>query len=234
MISIIVAIVGALLGVYLRESVRHAFRQKTIVAKLGAEIEGLKSDVLMGSVPQLLELAEAWYKERIKAKAERGAEDAEEVDKIFEEKLKGVKETVEKGDKEFDKSLRQQYELFREMPDRIFEYYIEQYKIVRDRLLSDSELISRDDAAELGWHVAAPLVRIRSRFIRVIHQNITTSLLMREMDRPDMPALRSLLFPSVDHSVHALVDILDVSDVIEDIRRKPVILLTLENILALK
>ncbi|MDD1777472.1 MAG: hypothetical protein LUQ65_04830, partial [Candidatus Helarchaeota archaeon] len=141
-ITIIIGVIGALVGVYFRESLRKALRQKIIASKLEAQISDILRDLSSSDFVNLFVIGESWRKDREKALLEKGAGGFFDVEKKYEAILEELKKKIEKGDENIDEPLRKLHGVYKEMPESLFRYHIQQLEIVRDSLFKNIGFIS--------------------------------------------------------------------------------------------
>jgi hypothetical protein len=105
-ITIIIGVIGALAGVYFRESLRKALRQKILASKLEAQLTDIFKDLTSNEFVNLLVVGELWRKDREKALLEKGTEGFIDVEKKYEAMLKELKKKIENGDESVDEPLK--------------------------------------------------------------------------------------------------------------------------------
>jgi hypothetical protein len=179
LISIAIGVMGALVGVYFRESFRRAVRQKTLASKLGAQMRGTITGLRRSDVGQILVLGEVWRRESTQALLEKGSKAFVAVEQKWEAMLKEAKATVEKGNRDADEALIRLHECYRKMPEKLFSYHLQQFEAVRDSLLSSRGFISEDESSEISWDTVSRVVSARTLFLRVLHLNMVLILTFR-------------------------------------------------------
>lgn len=225
-------IVG-LLGVYFRESFRKAVRQKTLASKLEAQLHDF-FDVLLQD-PHLLDIwsvGEVWRQEGQRALLEKGVDGFRAVQEKYRKLLEDVKTTVcEEGSPDVDAALRKQRDIYRRMPERIFQYSVQSLEIARESINSSVGFISEDEAAEISWDMVYRVVSVRNSFLRLIHNSMWLLLLLRETEDPDLSEARRLLYSIVEGTIRMSAHLTPVKSKAAEIRRKSLVTLTLENAL---
>lgn len=230
-VTIIVGVVGALAGVYFRESLRKALRQKTLASKLEAQINDIFREITGNEFVNLFAFGELWRNDRNKALLEKGAEGFIDVEKKYEAMLKELKKKIENGDESVDGPIGKMHKVYQEMPENLFRYHIQQLEIVRDSLFKNIGFISDDEAAEISWDTVSRVVSVRSYFIKIIHQNLTLILMLRELDKLEFNAIRTLTYQIVDQCIRLSLHLEPLRTKAKLIRTKSVAVLTISNII---
>jgi hypothetical protein len=117
------------------------------------------------------------------------------------------------------------------MPESLFRYHIQQLEIARDSLLKNIGFISEDEAAEISWDTVTRVVSVRSYFIKLIHQNLSLILMLREMDKPELDAIRPFAYRIVEQSIRLSLHLEPLGTKAKLIRTKSVAALTFANII---
>jgi hypothetical protein len=201
-LAVVVGVAGALVGIYFRESLSRAYRQKQLAGLLEAQI----SDLYRGMVKNenllpFVVLANKWTKEESQAIASDGTAGFLKIQEQHEKSMDQIKEAIESGNPEIDESLSEQYEIIHEMPERAFDYMMAQLEISRDNLMNGISLISDEAAAELSWHTAHRVVQLRNTLIYQIHYILTMNVAFREMEEFDLDAARDIIFSIVKNMI---------------------------------
>jgi gas vesicle protein len=230
-ITIIIGIIGALAGVYFRESLRKALRQKIVASKLEAQLTDIIRDITSNEFVNLFVLGELWRKDREKALLEKGAGGFIDIEKKYEEILKELKKKIDNGDESVDEPLRKTYKVYKEMPESLFRYQIQQLEIVRDCLFKNIGFISEDEAAEISWDTVSRVVSVRSYFINLIHQYLSLLLVLREMDKPELDAIRPFVYRIAEQGIRLSLHLEPLRTKAKLIRTKSITALTIANII---
>lgn len=231
LISIAVGVVGALVGVYFRESFRRAVRQKLLASKLEAQVHEILRRVLTTDFFRILALAEVWRRESESALRAKGPEMFSEVEQKWKNRLKEIKAKINEGNKELNEALMRQREVYRKMPERLFAYHIQQFESARGSLISNQGFLSEDEAAEISWDTVARVVSFRTALERLVDLNIAFALGLREMEEPDLEGIRHISSEYVEECIRLSHHLTPLRDKGMPIRTKSLIRLTFENVL---
>lgn len=230
-ITIIIGIIGALAGVYFRESLRKALRQKIVASKLEAQLNDIFRDITSNEFFNFFLFGELWRQDREKALLEKGHRGFIDVEKKYDAILKELKKKIENGDESVDEPLIKTHKVYKEMPESLFRYQIQQLEIVRDCLFKNIGFISEDEAAEISWDTVSRVVSVRSYFIKLIHQNLSLLLMLREMDKPELDAIRPFIYRIAEQVIRLSLHIEPLRTKSKLIRKKSVTTLTIANII---
>lgn len=230
-ITIIIGTIGALVGVYFRESLRKALRQKTLASKLEAQVDDMLNDIKSNDLAKLLEVVEMWQKDLKKALLEKGSKGLIDVEKEYETLLKKTKEQIENGLESVDEGLRKTYKLYKEMPESLFKFNFQHLAIIRDSLLKNIFFISDDEAAEISWDAVSRVVSVRGYLIEMIHQILSLMLTLREMDSLKLDVARPLVYKLTEKCIRMLIHLEPLRTQAKLIREKSITALTIANML---
>ena len=111
-ILIIIGVLGALIGVYFRESLRHAYEVKDIAIRLESHLDSMVSGILKSEHKIVLVIAEKWRQETLKALSSQGPLSFEETEKKYEKLLKEARDLFIKGNEESDQALLKDYSTY--------------------------------------------------------------------------------------------------------------------------
>lgn len=206
-IAVIIGIVGALIGVYFRESLRRAYRQKLIATKLEAQINTLFFELVRSDFIKILAIASVWSNERTTALQAQGSEGFIEVERKYNAKLQEMKKTIDAGDADTDKTIEKLHAAYKEMPQSIFDYHKAHYDLARDQLFSGLGLLTDEEAAELSWDTAARISALRNHATKLIHHFLTLTLALREMTTLDLHATRPLFSSLIEDMIYFSLEI---------------------------
>jgi hypothetical protein len=180
-LAVLIGVIGALLGVYFRESLRRALNQKRIAAQLNAYLSYWEMTLLKTDLGALIILVQEWDRERTEAYRTRGKAGFSEAWTKQQAQLKEIKKQIKSGGSDLLNSLSANHQLLRKMPDPVFEAFMNEIAISRDALLQSRTFITDSDAAELAWWAAQRVVSIRGNLtsllmhIRVFTQTLRNS-----------------------------------------------------------
>ncbi|MDS4040225.1 MAG: hypothetical protein RKP20_03530 [Candidatus Competibacter sp.] len=152
-IAVVIGALGALLGVYFREAVRAAYKQKAVASKFDAQLSALRGELLeKPDTRNLLMIGLAWHSERLEAIRTDGVTGYQEVEEKYKVRLAELRKELEAGNEEVDASLKKLYAAYREMPEKAFAYTEKQWDAFSQSLVTGTSLITDDEAASLVWH----------------------------------------------------------------------------------
>lgn len=206
-VAVIIGILGALIGVYFRESLRRAYRRKLIATKLEAQTNTLFFELAKSDFIKVLAIASVWRDERANALQTKGTEGFLEVERKYKAKLQDMKKTIAAGDADTDKSIEKLHATYKEMPQNIFDYQKAQYGLVREELLSGRGLLTDEEAAELSWDTAARISTLRNHATKLIHHSLIMTLMLREMTTLDIQAAREFLSSVAEEMIYFSLEI---------------------------
>ena len=230
-LAVAIGVVGALLGVYFREAVRRAYRQKEVAAKLDAQLSTIRATLIENEQTlSLLVMGEIWSKERITALVERGKAGYIEVENKYKKKLKEARAEFLKGDKDIDRQLNELHRRYREMPERVFAYHLQQFELCRDLLLNERGLITDDEAALLSWHAVHRVVRLRTYLTKLVHLNLLVAIQLREMSEFQPWLLREAVFDAAEESLRVAIEVTPLQELGEATRKRSVSSLVLRDL----
>jgi hypothetical protein len=199
-ISIIIGVIGALLGVYFRESLRAAHQQKLVALRLNAYLQNLIEEILDSEFEKLFFTGVAWDKDITEA-ASKGIEAFQEVDEKYKKMLEEVKIKINEGVPEINKTVEKNYKSFREMDEEIFQFYIQQLEKAQNYLIRGVNFISDEDATKLSWIAAHRVIEIKSHAMELITKSVLYMKMLRKMDALDIKALHEVIFDITKHSI---------------------------------
>lgn len=123
-ISIIIGILGALLGVYFKESLRIAQQKKSIATQLEAYLNELLRDIVENPfLKQTFLIGEVWNKELGEAFKEEGGDGVQKINEKYKSNLEKLK-SVLKNVSEINSYIENLYKGFRELDEELFNDYI--------------------------------------------------------------------------------------------------------------
>lgn len=222
LIGIVIGVVGALLGVYYRESMRRAHRTQVLATKLEAQINELFHEFVLGDFSDVLAIASVWNDERQEALRKRGKEGFFEVEKKYKNRLKEMREALTTGSESIDQKVRDLHQQYRVMPASVFEHSIGQLDKGWEAISEGRGLLSEDEAAELSWDSAARISALRSNMLKVITKSTALILTLREMTDLDIPRVRGLIPPILEDCIHLSLQIEPLRNRAEAMRKRPV------------
>lgn len=201
-LAVIVGVIGALVGIYFRESLRHAYRQKFIATKLYVQINSLFREMGTGEYKPVFLFAWTWSKERLTAFQTKGSAGYLDIERKYEAMVEELKNAIEEGNLDVDKGLEQAFKSSKAMPQSVFDNFVAEYKRTRDSFDSGTELLTDEEAAELSWDTAGRILELRTRAVRVNKLFFVMFLTLREMEEFDSRKTRSLITPIIVEMIY--------------------------------
>jgi hypothetical protein len=104
-LPVIIGILGAVVGVYFRESYRRALLQKRVAMQLDAYLTSWQMFLLKTELRKLVSFGEEWHKELAEAFRTGGRDAFAQVYKKQQEKIKEMKSAVILGDSDIVEAL---------------------------------------------------------------------------------------------------------------------------------
>ncbi len=166
-LTVIIGIIGALLGVYFREMLREAIQRKKIAAQLEAYLDDWRTDILENEdLAIIMGAASAWNSKEVKAlqKSNNTFFEARDEYKVKLKELKNVMQEKKSGEG-----------IYREIRSlSIFEIdqRLSGLREAREGLLKNITMISDDDAALLSWIAVKRIVIIRNNALHILSKLI--------------------------------------------------------------
>ena len=231
LIAIVVGVVGALVGVYFRESFRRSVRQKLLASKLEAQVREMILGVLTTRFSEILAVAEVWRKERLSALSEQGPQVWGEVERKWKGRLEQIKGKISEGHQEVDQALTRAREAYRKLPEKLFAYQIREFELLRDLLSSSTGFLSEDEAAEISWDTVACIVSFRTALERIIKLQILFALSSREIQDPQLEESRSTACECLEEGIRLSQQLTAMRDKTKMFRTRSLLRLTFENML---
>jgi len=169
MISIVIGIFGALLGVYFREAVRLANNQKSITSRLNAYLLHWQTIILEeDGVFDITYIGTKWYKDYMKLI--KSGSDINEIAKLnneYEDKLKEIKENILNGNNDIKINEKELSSRLNKIKHRMPEL-LETLKLSRQNIIDGKTFITDESASYLGIHSSACIIELKMRLISVL------------------------------------------------------------------
>lgn len=220
---VFIGVLGALIGVYFRESLRRAYRQKLVATKLEAQINNLIRELMKSEFKKILGIVSVWRDERATALRTRGSAGLLEVEQKYGTILQEIKKAVEEGSADVDLDIEKFYKTYKEMSPNVFDYHKEQYEVARESIYSGRGLLTEEEAAELSWGTAARVSALRTHATNLIHHFISMSLVLREMTPLNIRVIRPLLSQILEDMIYLSLEIEPLRIKAERIRKASVL-----------
>lgn len=228
-VSIIIGALGALLGVYLRESYRRALNQRRIAVQLDAYLNYWQMDLLRSDFGSLVILVENWDKERMEALKAGGEKAFVEVYQKQGELIKDIKRAVKSGDKTFVSALEGNYSTLKKMSDNVFDLFLSEMTYARGALLSGKSFITDQDAAELSWVAAQRVVTLKGNLTSLMLQVKLFALTLRHAEHLDAMSVSDSVGNIIERLVEISYDLHALKATAKKYATTPLIKLVLDN-----
>lgn len=183
LISVIIGVIGALLGVYLREALRLAYQQKAIASRLNSYLLYWQKTILEEEhLFDITYLGIEWHKEYINA-IHKGfsAEDLVKLDEKWEKKIKEIKEAIENEDPTLNINEEEVNEQIAKVKHR-FGVLLEFLNSTKQNIMDAKSYISDQEAGLLGFYTSDSVIELKMRMISLIE---TGYLLVTDIQMKD-------------------------------------------------
>ena len=201
-LTVLIGVIGALLGVYFRENLRRALNQKRIAAQLHAYLSFWMMEILKTDLGVIIILVQEWDKERAEGYRTGGNKGFNEVWTKQQTQLKEIKTQIEAGGIDLLNSLSKQYQLLRKMPEPVFNAVMNDLIISRDALLQSQTFITDSDAAELAFWDAQRVVSIRGNLMSLVMHSLVFAQTLRASEIFDFTSISGPLVKIIEELVN--------------------------------
>jgi hypothetical protein len=201
-LTVLIGVIGALLGVYFRENLSQALNQKRIAAQLHAYLSFWEMEILKTDFAVIIILVQEWDKERAEGYRKGGKKGFLEVWTKQQTQLKEIKTQIESGGSDFLNSLSDQHRLLRKMPEPVFNAVMNDLTISRDALLQSQTFITDSDAAELSWWVAQRVVSIRGNLMSLVMHSLVFAQILRASENFDFTSISGTVVKIIEELVN--------------------------------
>src|SRR5258706_4461032 len=185
-LSVLIGVLGALLGVYFREGYRRALQQRRIAAQLSAYIMSWQMAMQKMGMGGIMALVRTWHEERTDALATGGRDLFIRMHKKHDQKLSDLKAKLNAYAPEVRELLEANHRQLRAMSASSFDFAMKELHDAREALFSTKTFVSDADAAELGAAAAYRAVEFKTELRSLLSHMQRFDLALRDSEHLDL------------------------------------------------
>lgn len=228
-LTVLIGVIGALLGVYFRENLRRSLNQKRITAQLHAYLSYWEMDILKSDLGLLIVLVQEWDKERTEGFRTGGKKGFTEVWTKQQTQLKEIKSQIKSGGGDLLNSLSANHQQLRKMPEPVFEAFTNELTTQRDALLLSQTFITDSDAAEIAWWAAQRVVSIRGNLMSLLMHTLIYSQTLRASETVDFMSISDTLVKIIEELVNVTYEMQALKNSTQRFADRSLIMLAIDN-----
>ncbi len=182
LVLIIIGVLGALVGVYFREALRHAIRQRNIAIRLEAYLLDWNRYLLKGAFKSFYLIGYTWEEKLSKAFRQSGREGFLKAREEIDGEIEDLKEFIKSGKEGVRESVETQFRQIKKLKKETYQALLRDLEFQRTVLVEDKLFISDEDAALVSWFAAQHVIPIKSHLFLFLQHSKQLILTCRDMD----------------------------------------------------
>jgi len=202
-LSVLIGVIGAVLGVYLRESYRRALKQQTIAAQVTAHVLSWQMTLHKLGLGGIAELSRDRHQEKTEALATGGKELFVRAYKKHAAKVEELKSSITQCPPQVQAQIEQMHRRLHQIGDEEFKFAMTESTAARADLLAGRTFVTDVDAAELGAAAAYHAVAFKTEMCALLQQIQSLSYALRGTVHFDMTSHLQPAAGVVEHLVGA-------------------------------
>ncbi len=230
-IAVLVGAIGAIVGVYFRESVRRANQQKLIAIKLSAYLLDWNRSLDENPLLSLFMWGIEWHKEEIESYKQKGLVGVNEVMTKHKRLLADIKNEIAKGNPELIRHLEKSHKDTRAMNNEQFSFSIENLDLTRKNLYNNYCFITDDEASNMSSNCANHVVQIKSAMSSCIYYTKSFTLTLRYSEKLDIIQLSGDVYKLMKSIIDLARHYVPLLNEANHIKNKNLIALTFRNMI---
>jgi hypothetical protein len=231
LIWLMVGVVGTLLTMYYRESLRRAHEQKLIATRIEALVMNLMKTFLEGELRTVFVVGKTWDDELTQALVKGGKKALAKVTDDHRKLMENLKAQIQTGSPWVDKAIDTMRQEFKQMHEDVFDYHTRKFERERDDIIAGRSFVSDEDAAKLSVVAAYYVLELRTSYLEIIDKYLLLAITLRKTEFLGLKESRDLFYPIVKGLIEVSERIASLSQYAQAIRQRKILKLTFQNMI---